>query len=65
MQAYNPEQFNVSSQCGKLVLWKKGTQPAIAHKQNTHYLWMVNKTGYERVKKSFEIPNEKKISENS
>lgn len=48
----------------EISIAQKGTQ--IAHKPNIHYLWMVNKTGYERVKKSFEIPNEKKkISKNS
>lgn len=44
---------------------QKQTQTATAQKPNIHYLWMVNKIGYERVKKSFEIPNEKKISKNS
>lgn len=65
MQTCNPEQFNVSSQCGKLALYKNRTQTATVQKPNIHYLWMVNKIGYERVKKSFEIPNEKKISKNS
>lgn len=44
---------------------QKGMQRAKAHKSNIHYLWMVNKIGYERVKCSFKIPNEKKISKKS
>lgn len=43
---------------------QKWTQIAKAHKPNIHYLWMVNKVGYERVK-LLKFLMKKKISKNS